>query len=30
VNYNKTLDTGGLVVANDVHITIDIEFFRKP
>ncbi len=30
VNYNKTLDTGGLVVSNDVQITIDIEFIRKP
>lgn len=30
ISYSKTLDTGGLVVANDVHITIDIEFFRKP
>jgi polyisoprenoid-binding protein YceI len=30
VNYNKTLDTGGLVVANEVQITIDIEFIRKP
>jgi len=30
VSYNKTLDTGGLVVANDVQITIDIEFIRKP
>lgn len=30
VNYNKTLDTGGLVVANEVLITIDIEFIRKP
>jgi polyisoprenoid-binding protein YceI len=30
VNYNKTLDTGGLVVSNDVQITIDIEFVRKP
>ena len=30
VTYNKTLDTGGLVVSNDVQITIDIEFIRKP
>lgn len=30
VNYNKTLDTGGLVVSNEVQITIDIEFIRKP
>lgn len=30
VTYNKTLDTGGLVVSNDVQITIDIEFVRKP
>ena len=30
VNYNKTLDSGGLVVSNDVQITIDIEFVRKP
>lgn len=30
VTYNKTLDSGGLVVSNDVQITIDIEFVRKP
>jgi len=30
INYNKMLDTGGLVVSNDVQITIDIEFIRKP
>jgi polyisoprenoid-binding protein YceI len=30
INYNKMLDTGGLVVANEVQITIDIEFFHKP
>ena len=30
INYNKMLDTGGLVVSNEVQITIDIEFIRKP
>ncbi|HVN09949.1 MAG TPA: YceI family protein [Patescibacteria group bacterium] len=30
INYNKMIDTGGLVVSNDVQITIDIEFIRKP
>ena len=30
VSYNKMLDAGGLVVSNDVQITIDIEFVRKP
>ncbi|HTQ86869.1 MAG TPA: YceI family protein [Candidatus Solibacter sp.] len=30
VTYNKTLDSGGLVVSNEVQITIDIEFVRKP
>ena len=30
INYNKMLDSGGLVVSNDVQITIDIEFIRKP
>lgn len=30
VTYNKTLDAGGLVVSNEVQITIDIEFVRKP
>jgi len=30
ITYSKTLDTGGLVVSNEVQITIDIEFIRKP
>jgi len=30
INYNKMLDTGGLVVSNEVQITIDIEFIRRP
>ncbi len=30
VSYNKMLDTGGLVVSNDVQISIDVEFVRKP
>ena len=30
ITYSKALDTGGLVVSNDVQITIDIEFIRKP
>jgi polyisoprenoid-binding protein YceI len=30
ITYNKTLDTGGLVVSNEVQLTIDIEFIRKP
>ena len=28
--YNKTLETGGLVVGDEVDITIDVEIFRKP
>jgi len=30
VSYNKVLDSGGLVVSNEVQISIDIEFIRKP
>ena len=28
--YNKTLETGGVVVGDEVEITIDVEIFRKP
>ena len=28
--WNKTLDTGGVVVGDEVEITIDVEIFRKP
>lgn len=30
VSWSKTLDAGGLVVANEVDITIDIQLVRKP
>jgi polyisoprenoid-binding protein YceI len=30
VKWNKTLDTGGMMVGDDVSITIDIEAARKP
>jgi polyisoprenoid-binding protein YceI len=28
--WNKTLDTGGVVVGDEVEITIDLEIFKKP
>ena len=28
--WNKALETGGVVVGDDVEITIDVEIFRKP
>jgi len=30
MNYSKTLDTGGLVVSNDVDITLDVEMIVPP
>jgi len=30
LNWNKTLETGGVVVGDEVEITIDVEIFRKP
>lgn len=30
ISWSKTLDAGGLVVANEVDITIDIQLVRKP
>jgi polyisoprenoid-binding protein YceI len=30
LRYNETLETGGLVVGDEVDITIDMEIFRKP
>jgi polyisoprenoid-binding protein YceI len=30
VSFNKALETGGLVVGNDIAITIDVEVTRKP
>jgi len=30
LTYHKTLEAGGLVVGDDVDITIDVEIFRKP
>jgi len=29
VNYHRTLDNGGVVVSDDVRITIDVELVRK-
>jgi len=29
VSWNKTLDTGGLVVGNDVHITLELEIMKQ-
>ena len=28
--WNETLETGGVVVGDEVEITIDVEIFRKP
>ena len=28
--WNKTLETGGVVVGDEVEITIDVEIYRKP
>ncbi len=30
LTYNAVLETGGVVVGDDVDITIDLEIFRKP
>ena len=30
VKWNATMDNGGLVVGNDVAITIDVEMIQKP
>ena len=28
--WNKAVETGGVVVGDEVEITIDVEIFRKP
>ncbi|MBS1244024.1 MAG: hypothetical protein H6R41_561, partial [Deltaproteobacteria bacterium] len=28
--WNKTVETGGVVVGDEVDITIDVEIYRKP
>jgi polyisoprenoid-binding protein YceI len=30
VNYNRVMDSGGVVVSDEVRITIDVELVRKP
>jgi hypothetical protein len=29
LKYNAVLETGGVVIGDEVHITIDVEFTRK-